>query len=619
MIITLKKYVFVGAKEELDHFFEAAQHQGFFEFISIRGKKNVDTPPTIQNLLQAHKILRKLPVKPQSSQSTDLVLAQQLARHIIYLAGAVEKLQEQVRLTKTEMARVHVFGDFSLEDIHYIEETSHRKMQFFCMKSNKADQVELPAEMIYVGTEFDLDYFIALSSVPKQYPNMIEMRVDRPLGDLREDLKMIKESLHDVELELKNHAAYLEFLQNAYIEELNRFNLESAKKDADFPLENTLFAIEAWIPSNKTGKLYGLLDGMAIHCEEVAVSSDEQVPTCLENKGAARIGEDLILIYDVPSPNDKDPSLWVLISFILFFSIIISDAGYGLIYLAIAGFIKYKIPHLSGAGKRMHKLFTYLACGCIAWGVISSSYFGMNIHPDSSLGKLSVINYLGKKKIDYDHVHHPLQFAKTETNQSGNIKYEMLTEYTRSVILELSLMIGVIHLSLAFLRYLRRNWSGIGWIIFMIGGYLYFPSVLKATSLVQALGWVDSETATRVGQEMVYAGIGIAIGLALIRNRWSGLKEIPNLVQIFADVLSYLRLYALALASAIMAETFNGIGNYIGFFAGLVAMIIGHGANLVLGTGSGVIHGLRLNMIEWYHYCFEGGGRLFKPLVKLKK
>jgi V/A-type H+-transporting ATPase subunit I len=47
-------------------------------------------------------------------------------------------------------------------------------------------------------------------------------------------------------------------------------------------------------------------------------------------------------------------------------------------------------------------------------------------------------------------------------------------------------------------------------------------------------------------------------------------------------------------------------------------VLIAHFINLVLGTMGGVIHGLRLNFLEWYHYSFEGGGKKFQPLKLLK-
>ena len=153
----------------------------------------------------------------------------------------------------------------------------------------------------------------------------------------------------------------------------------------------------------------------------------------------------------------------------------------------------------------------------------------------------------------------------------------------------------------------------------MIGGYLFFPSVVNATVLANILGIISKPVAYKIGEQLVYGGIGIAVLTAFIQRKWAGAHEIMNVVQIFADVLSYLRLYALALASMIMAATFNDIGVAIGLVIGFAMIIFGHAINLLLATMGGVIHSLRLNFLEWYHYCFEGGGKRFNPLRLLKK
>ncbi len=91
-----------------------------------------------------------------------------------------------------------------------------------------------------------------------------------------------------------------------------------------------------------------------------------------------------------------------------------------------------------------------------------------------------------------------------------------------------------------------------------------------------------------------------------------------RLIEVFADVLSYLRLYALALAGSIVANTFNGFGMKMNIFFGVIVIIAGHTLNLSLSIMGGVIHGLRLNFIEWYHYSFDGGGKRHRPLALLK-
>jgi len=114
-------------------------------------------------------------------------------------------------------------------------------------------------------------------------------------------------------------------------------------------------------------------------------------------------------------------------------------------------------------------------------------------------------------------------------------------------------------------------------------------------------------------------GIGVAWVLSIIRHGWTGIFEVMILIQVFADTLSYLRLYALGLAGAIVASTINEIASSIPLILGVLLILVSHMINIVLSTMSGIIHGLRLNFLEWYHYSFEGGGRKFQPLRLLKR
>jgi len=638
MIIDVKKYLVLGAKEEIDRFFAKAQQQGMIEFISPHGKKAIEVPVEIQRLLSAMKILRKLPVKKPYEKGGDLQLADETAQRILDLKAEVEKLSEERRLLESEIIRVAPFGDFSLDDIDAIEKKGRLKVQFFCMKTAKAHAANIADEVIYIGSDYDLDYFIAFNKEPRTYPDMIEMRIDRPLGELQTHLSFVKESLHQLEAELKGYAGHLDFLHEALVERLNDFNLFSAKKEVVFPLENSLFAIEAWVPVNKTQVLYSMIDGMAIHCEPILVEETDRVPTYMENKGISRMGEDLVKIYDIPATTDRDPSGWVFWFFALFFAMIVADGGYGLMYLGLCLFLKFKYPHLQGSSKRFLNLATILASSCVIWGVLTSAFFGIQIGPKSWLGKLSIMQYFAIKKADYHLAHHDdvyqfwvskypgltqvssgQEFLDTAVkSKDHHIEYEAMDAFTDSILLEFSLLIGVIHISLSLMRYLLRNWSAVGWVAFMVGAYMYCPLVLKATSLIHFMGIVDKPTGEAVGLQLIYTGIAVALFLALLQKRLKGIGEVATLIQVFADVLSYLRLYALALAGAIMAKTFNEIGREVGLFLGVLVILVGHSVNVMLGIMAGVIHGLRLNFIEWYHYCFDGGGRLFNPLIRLK-
>lgn len=639
MIIDVKKYVILGAKEDLNRFFERAQQRGILEFISLAKQKPIEAPIEIQRLYNSMRILRKLPVKVPYEGSLDLSLAEKIANEILSTKEELEHLFEEKRLLIAEIARIAPFGDFSLDDIDFIEDQGKIEIQFFCTKSGREVAAQSLKELILVGSDYGLDYFISIHFQARHYPDMIEMRIDRSLSNLKSRLQEVTSTLHEMEAKLKENAKYLGFLHEAYLEHLNGFNLASAKSQVVFPMQEApLFAIEAWVPINKIQTLYAIIDKMAIHCEQIQIEESDQVPTYMENKGLGKIGEDLVRIYDVPALTDQDPSSWVFWFFALFFAMIVADGGYGLIYLALCLYLKYKYPALKGSARRFLKLGTILASSCVIWGIFTSAFFGIQLTPKTFLGKLSVIRYLADKKADYhweadDDVkqYWVNRFPNLSTTESARefldkaqvkkdhkIKYEMLDDFTDNILLEFSLMIGVIHIAFAFFRYLFRHWAGIGWVAFMIGAYLYCPSMLNATSLLHIFGVINKTTGPAFGLQLIYSGLIAALFLAIVQKRWKGLGEIANMIQVFADVLSYLRLYALGLAGSIMASTFNEIGQNVGLFLGVLVILLGHGVNILLGIMAGMIHGLRLNFIEWYHYCFDGGGRLFRPLLRLK-
>lgn len=636
MIITMKKYLILGVQEDLEAFFTRAQQQGVLEFIPGKNKALSAVPKEMQCFIDAIRILRKLSPSLKS-KSTHEQSAEEIALHVIHLKKEVERLSEQIRMIKLEIARVAPLGDFSKKDIAYIESEAKKVVQFFCMKTLKRKENPSDEGLIYLNTEYDLDYFMAIHDSAVSYPHMIEMRVDKPVGELKEELESIKQCLQTIEIELKEAACFQPFLQEALIAHLNTYHLEQAKNTVQYPLENSIFCVEAWIPQNKVRILYSLVNDMAIHCESIAVEATDQVPTYMENKGIARIGEDLVRVYDTPAPTDKDPSTWVFWFFVLFFSIIVADGGYGLFYLALAGFFWYKFPNLKGQKRRFLKLATVLATGCILWGVCTASFFGLELKPNDWLMQISPLQTLVVKKAEYhlrqnDDVQQDLDkkfpellrassgkevIEKAVEHKDGKTSYVASDDFSRNILLDFSILLGIVHVSCSLIRYFFRNWAGIGWIFFMVGGYLYFPSILNATSMLNFLNLVDKTQATEIGLQLIFSGITIAVILAFVQKRLKGLKQLTQILEVFADVLSYLRLYALALAGSIMASTFNQLGKSAGLF-GFIPILAGHSINILLGLMAGVIHGLRLNFIEWYHYCFDGGGRLFKPLTYLK-
>jgi V/A-type H+-transporting ATPase subunit I len=305
----------------------------------------------------------------------------------------------------------------------------------------------------------------------------------------------------------------------------------------------------------------------------------------------------------------------------------------------IALYIRYKHQGLRDVKKRVLDLMTILAFCIIAWGVLTTSFFGITIAPDSPLRKVSVMSWLTEKKAAYTIQHkgeaydelvkkypelngvtNPEEFLTKAVHKGpagGNV-YEVYNKFSDNILMELALFIGVLHVILSMGRYLDKNPQNLGWIIFLIGAYLYTPVFLNASSIVNFAFGVDRDAVAQSAIYMMYAGLAIAVVIALFKHKWLGALEATVVIQIFGDVLSYLRLYALGLSGSLLTATMMDLAASVPIFFGIIILIFGHSVNIVLGIMSGVIHGLRLNFLEWYHYSFEGGGRMFNPLRKLK-
>jgi V/A-type H+/Na+-transporting ATPase subunit I len=156
--------------------------------------------------------------------------------------------------------------------------------------------------------------------------------------------------------------------------------------------------------------------------------------------------------------------------------------------------------------------------------------------------------------------------------------------------------------------------SSVGWIGVICGGF-----VLAISSSIMVVGLQE------LGIALMAIGALLILWFTAPGERpfarfVQGLMGLTKLSGALGDVLSYLRLFALGLGSASLSIEFNRMaaGVYesypgIGLFLALLILVLGHGVNLFLGIASGVIHGLRLNVIEFFNWGLKEEGTLYKP------
>lgn len=639
MQVKVHKYLFAGTKNIQDRFFEKAQALGFMQCISVTGKKPHLFPDDVLQAKEALKILSVHQKGKQQGQSFQPII--DIVKEVISTRQKIHLNYEKKRALEIELLRLKPFGRFSLEEIHALEEETSYYVQFF-MARRESEQKPIPEELIYIQSDLQMDYFLAIGKERFQKNGYSEVVIERCYDTVFLHHQNVITEIEELEKSEISLTSYIQLIEEYIFSRMNSIHLHFAKEDVEYFVEDQLFMIEAWVPETKEKNVQELLDDLSVIGQKVAITKGEEPPTYLENKGFSELGEDLVYLYDTPAVEDKDPSPWVIWFFALFFGMIISDAGYGVIFLTVAlcGWMKYG-NSLKGVKKRMLTLFTLISCSTIIWGVLVASYFSIKMTPTHFLNRISIPYHLAVEKVQYHKKENSKEYKEwvqeypeiedvvipsdillkgTKVKEKTKV-FQLMNEIYDGILLEISLIVGIFHLTFSFLRNLYRNWGGIGWIATLFGGYLFFPKILGASSMVVYTGLIQRDLSIAVGETLLYGGLGVAVILSMIQAKsfWA-ISSLFKAIEVFSDVLSYLRLYALGLASVVLAGTFNEIGPAIGGpFFGWIIVLFGHMVNISLGVMAGVIHGLRLNFLEWYHHSYEGGGKKFDPLRLLRK
>ncbi len=314
-----------------------------------------------------------------------------------------------------------------------------------------------------------------------------------------------------------------------------------------------------------------------------------QTPTLITNPHWVEIVSPVFKFMNThPGYREFDISLPFLIFFSLFFAMLIGDAGYGLLFIAITRLARRKAGNIP---QEPFKLMYLLGAMTTLWGAITGTWFGVE-----RIAQLPVFRHMVINSID--------------SFNTGN----------QDFMIYLCFIIGALHLSVAHIMQAARTINSpiciaqAGW-VFVIWGLFFTAGTL-------VLGRPFPNEAAYI--------LAIGSGLILLfsnfqRNFIKGvlttLGDLPlKIISSFSDVVSYLRLFAVGYASVIMAKSFNdmalsaGFGSIASGLGAALILFLGHTLNIVLGFMAVIVHGIRLNMLEFSgHLGMEWSGREYKP------
>jgi V/A-type H+-transporting ATPase subunit I len=314
-----------------------------------------------------------------------------------------------------------------------------------------------------------------------------------------------------------------------------------------------------------------------------------EVPTVIRNPKWIRIIEPLFkFMGTLPGYQEQDVSLVFLAFFSIFYALIVGDAGYGLIFL-IATFLFDRKKKSSS--REFFNLMYLVSLATIIWGLITGTWFGSEKIAQLPFLKLFVIEQISSFNPDS-------------------------TEF----IMQLTFIIGVVHLSIGhLLSALKKSNSitalaDIGWILVLWGVFFIANNIVLGKELVKAT------------LPLLIAGASIILLFAnfqknIIKGILVTLGNLPlSIISSFSDIVSYIRLFAVGLATVIVATSFNemalgsGINSIVSGIIAAIILLLGHSINLVLCGMSILVHGVRLNMLEFSgHVGVQWTGKPYEP------
>lgn len=592
MIVQMKKVTFLGLADEKEKFVKRLQEVGITHVdIPKDGPLPADTVKELQKVNEIRKFFSRIAEKEQKQIKDSQADYAEICSRRESLGQRETRLQTEIASLKKEQLMLEPWGDFKPEDIQMLK-SKGLNIQFFRVPRRIFNGLALNDLTYQITHETEGEVaLVALGMQPAELGIPEEKVPLKSLSQIGQEIREKEESLGKITAEYKDLSAYTAVLAQAEDTLTDTFEYRRVVMNAVSELEGKLFVLTCWSPVSEEELVKMIGEGFTISHFGDDPEPGDRIPVLLKNKRTSDSGEDLVKVYSQPNYTDFDPSGFVLYWFVLFYGMIIGDAGYGMSLLVLNVFLHIKVKSSSPVWIRLRRLNYMLALSVIFFGIISVSYFGMVIPPESPLNKCMLLNFGTKEGQNH--------------------------------VMLVAIIMGMVHISLALVIkfYRTRDLPSLGWIFVIWSGYVIL-SANEGVPMNPIAKWV------------MIGGLGIVILFSSSHRNpiirvLIGLNASLGIIQLFADILSYMRLFALGLATMYMCQTFNMLANmayqalppFIGFLPAVLILLVGHGINIVLGIMGGVVHGLRLNFLEWYRWCFEGDGLPFKPfkLVAVEK
>ncbi|MDR2499473.1 MAG: V-type ATP synthase subunit I [Treponema sp.] len=524
---------------------------------------------------------------------------QELVSRLFALAEERKALQEQLVTYTKERSRIEKWGDFSPAAL---KELAGRGLAIipYSLPARSYENLGKEQRFIVIARDKSTVYGVAAGQelpgeIPFPLPEYSLSELDRLIAGIESRMADIEKQFAALSVEKGIIQAELDGILQDIEFQTAKFGMDTVAGESG---EFAISWLVGYVPHDQVGALKRAAPENSWALLVTEPGKDDNPPTLVRNNALVRLIQPLFkMLGTTPGYREYDISLSYLIFFSFFFAMIFGDAGYGAILFILALIFGIKSKKASGTIPDGILLLGALSLTTIIWGALTGSFFAL--------------------KIDHPFFQPKLPFLKEEQN----VKW-------------LCFIVGAGQIILAHLKNIKRAFPSLiflaqaGWLAMVVGLYFLVLNLVLSSQefpipsfgiylIAGGLGMFFIFSEQRGGNFLKNVGKGFA----------NFLPTFLSAVGSFSDIISYIRLFAVGLAGAVIAQSFNEMAGGamaagpVGMAGGVLILVFGHGLNLAMNALSVIVHGVRLNLLEYAgHLGMEWSGHGYSPFaLKSKK
>lgn len=604
MIVPMKKVSFLVHHTDYNQFLEQLQQLGLVDVVDKGIEPDKKTADAIAKLQQIQKAARFLKSKLSADSSfeakktTNFQSSEDILDAIAKLQSESEGLKHKIAATEKSIRQLEPWGNFSQDTINKLSEQGYH-LHFFEVAERKFDENWRKDYYLEVIQQLEGQYYFVViqkEGEPLQIDAEEVKAPERPVRDAINEKHSMQTRMEEINKLYASMAPNaLPVLEKVQIELEDTISFDHVINNTSKIAEDKVMIVEGWIPASKLNDVEVFLNKMDVFHIVESPKKEEKVPILLNNGNFSKLFEPIGKLYSLPKYGELDLTPLFAPFFMLFFGFCLGDAGYGLLFLIGATAFKSK---LGEALKPVLTLLQWLGGATIIFGIVSGTFFGMNLIEMVDNGKLQW-----------------LREARTYMLDSEKMFYFALVLGAIQIVY--GMIIKAVNL---YKQYsLHHAMATIGWIILIVGSIILY-----------AVRTEHNDKMISILQYVVLGVSGIFIlfmnnpGKNVFVNFGGGLWEVYSIVTgVMGDLLSYIRLFALGVSSAILGYVFNDLALQMSGDTPVVSqlvfvliILIGHGLNIFMAALGAFVHPMRLTFVEFYKNAgFTGGGKAYNPFA----